>query len=1025
MTKCKLLLCAFLFGITLQTWAQTRQLQGVVLEAGDLPLPGASILVKGTTTGVSTDKDGKFSISVGQGTQTLVVSFIGYIPREVPITASNNYTIMLDTDATGLEEVVVIGYGAVKRNDLTGAVASLSAENLTEQRKTDIGQAMQGRVAGVDARALSTKPGAPISFKIRGNTVISNQNAERDGVSDNLAADLSQPLFVVDGIFFNDINILNPADIDQIDILKDASATAIYGARGANGVIIITTKNGIEGRTQITYDGTFGVRSAVNKPDFFNGPEYLEFVEGLVRSRDWKGTNLSVADYNNINPDLSTEIRTTNDEASNAASGRFTNWGDDYLNTAIQTSHNIGISGGADGLVYSGSAGYLKDEGLVGIEAFERYNLSASLTKKVSNKLTIGLKTYLTYSDREEGSRELLRSTFRLPPTVNSLDASGNVILFPDDQDLRFTNPFYDANGAWLVNTKTMAVIANAFINYKPTQWLSLKTQIAPNIGNTRFGEFRGLYTKAARNDPSRIQSHYDSFFNTSYTWDNIADMNFNIGGEQSLKATLISSLYYNQREFSQIETRDFDTDAYTFYNTESGTNIRDYDTQYYKETLASFAGRINYSIQDKYLFTFTGRYDGSSKLAVSNKWAFFPSAAFAWKISDEDFLQGSNWISSMKIRTSYGESGNDSPVSAYSSLAFLGGADYLFGNNITNGVFSNGLPNYDLTWERSKEFNFGLDVSMFQNKVGMTLELYNKTTVGSIFNRDLLAISGYSSAIGNFGSVENSGIELTLNTKNIRRQDFLWSTSFNFARNRNRILELDGDLDFFIPNSPNGRTRHQIYKVGEAVDAIYAFEVQGIWQLDEVDEAAAFGQFPGEYRFVDQNNDGIITNEDDRVVLGSSSPDWIAGMTNTFDYKNFSFSFQLFTRQGTFGHSEFLQNFVPWQGDDAKFNKLDLDYWTPNNPDAENPALEYGANVDYYYTDFDFVKVGNIGFGYQLPKSVVERMNVSNLRLSLNLQNPFIFTDYAGPDPETGLQNSYNGAYSVQTILFGLNLTF
>ena len=853
MEKLKLLLFACLLGFSLSSWAQTRQIQGIVLEAGDIPLPGATVLAKGTSNGVSTDVNGKFSMTVTEGTDALVVSFIGYIAKEVDLNASNTYSIMLEADATGLQEVVVIGYGSVKRNDLTGAVASLSAENLTAQKKTDIAQAIQGRVAGVDARALSNKPGAPLSFKIRGNTVISNQNAERDGVSNNLAADLSQPLFVVDGIFFTDINILNPADIDQIDILKDASATAIYGARGANGVVIISTKNGIEGKTQITYDGTFGVRSVVNKPDFYSGDEYVDFVGDLVRSRDWKGTGLTAADYNALTPDLSTEFRASNEEASNVASGRYTNWQNDYINPGIQTSHNIGISGGSNGLVYSGSAGFLKDEGVMGIEGFDRYNLRASLSKKVSKTFTIGLKTYLTYSEREEGSRELQRSSLRLPPTVNSLNPDGSVILFPDDQDLRFTNPYYDANGAWQVNSKKMAVIANVFLNYKPTEWLNLKTQFAPNIGNTRLGEFRGLYTKAARNDPGRIQSHYDSFFDTSYTWDNIADMNFNISDDQSLKATLISSLYYNQREFSQIETRNFDTDAFSYYNTESGTNVRDYDTEFYKQTLASFAGRLNYSIKDKYLFTFTGRYDGSSKLAPENKWAFFPSAAFAWKVSDESFMQNANWVSSLKLRASYGESGNDSPVSAYSSLAFLGGADYLFGNNVTNGVISNGLPNYNLTWERSKEFNLGVDLSMLQNKVGLSLEVYNKRTIGSIFNRDLLAISGYSSAIGNFGSVQNSGIELTLNTKNIRSKDFLWSTNFNFAKNVNKILELDGDLDSFVPTTSNGRTRHQIYKVGEAVDAIYAYEVDGIWQINEVDQAATFGQLPGEYKFVDQ----------------------------------------------------------------------------------------------------------------------------------------------------------------------------
>lgn len=1025
MEKLKLLLIAIFIGFSFNSWAQTTQVTGVVLDDEQMPLPGANIIVKGTSNGVVTDFDGNFSISVEEGTGTLVISYVGFVTQEITLDGSTNYSITLAADAAGLDEVVVIGYGAVKRTDLTGAVASLSAENLTQQKKTDIGQAVQGRVAGVDVRALSNKPGAPLSIKIRGNTVISNTNAGRDGLSDTLAADRSNPLYVVDGVFFDDINILNPADIKQLDILKDASATAIYGARGANGVVIITTKNGIEGKTQFTYEATLGARSVVNQPDFFSGDEYVAFVEDVIRSRDWKGTSLTVADYNNLVPDTSAEFQSSNEEASNVTNRRYTDWANDYLNTGIQTSHALGMSGGSNGLVYSGSIGYLSDEGVMGIEGFKRYNLSTSITKKVSDKFNVGLKTYLAFSEREEGSRELFRSTLRLAPTVNSFDTNGEIILFPDQQDLRFPNPYYEARGDWTTNTKSLDVITNVFLNYAPTDWINVKTQFAPSFKNRRFGEFRGLFTKPSRNDPSRIQSHYDAFFETSYTWDNIIDFNFDVAEGHNLKATAISSVYYNQLEYSNIETRNFDTDAYLFYNTEAGTDIRDSDSQYYKETLASFAGRLNYSIDDKYLFTFTGRYDGSSKLSSGNKWSFFPSAAFAWKVTDEDFMQNTDWINNLKLRLSYGESGNDSTIGAYSSFAFLGNSDYLLGTSPINGLISNGLPSKGLTWERSKELNFGLDLAVLQNKVRLGLEIYNKETEGSIFNRDLFGITGYDDAIGNFGSVRNSGVEITLNTVNVQTENFKWTTNINYAKNKNEILSLDGDLDSFIPSEPNGRTRHQIYKVGQPVDAIFAYEVEGLWQVDEAAEAATYGRFPGEYKFKDQNGDNTISAEDDKVIIGSSSPDWIAGMTNTFTYKNLDLSIQVYTRQGTVGHSEFYQNFMPYQGDDAKFNKLDVDYWTPNNPNAKYPALEYGNNVDYYYTDFDFIKIGNIGFGYQFTDKVLEKLKMSSLRLSLDLQNPFIFTDYKGPDPETGLQNSYNAGYSVKTVLFGLKLSY
>lgn len=1022
MKKLKLLLMAFFVGLSFTSWAQSN-VSGGVTDEQNMPIPGVNVLVKGTSTGAATDFDGNYSIKASNG-DVLVFSYIGYETLEVAYTGQSPFNVKLIEDASELDEVVIIGYGAVKRTDLTGAVESLSAADLTEQKKTDIGQALQGRVAGVDVRAISNKPGAPLSIKIRGNTAITNTNAGRDGISDNLDSDLSKPLYVVDGVFFDDINVLNPADIEQMDILKDVSATAIYGSRGANGVVIITTKSGIEGKTVFTYEATLGTRSVTNEPDYFTGDEYVEFVGDVVRSREWQnlfsGGTPTVADYNNIDVAslIGQEFQSTNEEASNVANGRYTNWIKDFQETGVQTSHNLGMSGGSDGLVYNAGIGYLSDEGVLGIEDYERYNFTASLSKKVSDKFTVGVKAYLAHSEREQGSQELYRSTQRLPPTVNSRDTDGNLILFPDDQDLRFTNPYYDANGEWRLNTKSTNIIANVFLNYKANDWVTFKTQFSPNLSYERNGEYRGLFTKAARNDPSRTRAVYQAASSIAYTWDNIADFNFDITEDHSLKATLISSVYYKEDEGNNIQTRDFDTDAYLFFNTGAGTDVRDNDSFYQKETTSSFAARLNYGFQDKYLLTFTGRYDGASKLAVGNKWSFFPSAAFAWKVINEDFMQNADWLDNLKLRVSYGESGNYDTVSPYQSLAFLSNSDYLFGDDLNNGVVVAGLSNRELTWEESREVNVGLDLGILNNKVRLGLEVYRKTTDGSILNRTLSPITGYSSATGNFGSVRNSGVEITLNTRNIQTENFQWTTNLNFARNKNEILELDGDLDL-IPFGSHG-----VLQIGEAVDAIWALDNIGIWQLDEADQAAVYGRFPGQHKFDDVNDDGVF-NDDDKKVLGQTSPDWTAGMTNTFAYKNLDLSVQVYTRQGSFGHSEFNQLSVPWQGDDAKFNKVDLDYWTPNNTDSKNPALEYGNDTNWYYTDFDFVRISNIGLGYQFPQEVLEKLNMSSLRLSLDVQNPFTFTDYEGSDPETGLQNNYNGGYLTRTVLFGLKLSY
>ncbi|MGB5818727.1 MAG: TonB-dependent receptor [Saonia sp.] len=1026
--KLKFLLLLF-FVVSSATFAQT-QISGVVLDESNVPLSGANVQEKGSINGVVADFDGNFTITVSDNNATLVISYIGFETKEIVLDGSTTYTIQLTTSSTGLDEVVVIGYGSVKKSDLTGAVASVSNETLTEQRKTDIGQAIQGRVAGVDVRTLNSKPGAPLSIQIRGNTVITaNQGSERDGVSDDITTDPDQPLYVVDGVFFDNINVLNPADIEQIDILKDVSATAIYGARGANGVVIITTKNGIEGVTRFTYDATFGLRSATNLPDFFSGPEYVEFVDDVLRAREWQGTDFSVDAYNNVVIDRSTEFQTSNEEASNVANGRYTDWADLLRGTGIQTSHTVGMSGGSNGLVYSGSLGYLKDEGVIGIEEFERYNIGLSASKRLSDKFTLGIKTYLALSEREAGSPELFRSSLRLAPTVNPFDENGELILVPDEQDQRFINPFFEDQGSYTAETRSLDVIANVFLNYKPNDWFNFKTQFSPTVSSTRFGEFRGLLTRSSRNDPTRVRSTYDTRLRTSYTWDNIADFDFNIAEGHKLKTTLITSLFYDNTEGSDIETRNFDTDAFLFFNTEGGTDIRTFDTFQIQETLASFAARINYNIQDKYLFTLTGRYDGSSKLAVGNQWDFFPSAAFAWRASQEDFLKEVDWLNDLKFRVSYGESGNDNPVSPFSSFAFLEQSSFLFGTNLANGQFVQTLPNEELTWEVSRELNLGVDLAILGNRINLAFEYYNKTTDGSILARTLSSITGFGddglpTTIGNFGSVRNRGVELTLNTVNVRTDNFSWRTNLNFSANDNEILELFGDTDQ-IPISSDVRF-NGVLQEGAPIDAVWSYEVDGIYGTDDVAEAASFGFLPGQYRFVDQNDDGVI-NQEDRVVLGSQSPDWIAGMTNTFNYKNFELNVQVNTRQGTFGHSEFLQNFSTFQGDRAVFNSLDQDYWTPLNQNAEFPSPEYGedSSFPWFNTSFDFVRVGNIGLGYTFPQQILDKFKMSNFRLSLDVQNPFTFTDFAGPDPETGLQNSFGQTYAIRTFLFGLKVAY
>jgi len=1017
------MMLALLLGLSFNTWAQTMEVSGVVLDDQKMGIPGASVIIKGTTTGTATDIDGKFFINVDKG-QVLVISFVGFKSQELTMDGKTHFDVVLENSAIGLDEVVAIGYGAVKKSDLTGSVASLDSDKLTEMRKTDVGQAIQGQIAGVDVRRVSSKPGAPLSIKIRGNTVITNTNVDNDGVTNDLSRDLSKPLYVVDGIFLDDISIIDPSNIKKMDILKDASATAIYGSRGANGVVIVTTKSGIEGKTVFTYDGSFGITSAVNRPDMMDGDEYVQFVKDGVRGKKWRTLweteNPLAEDFDNIDitEELESQFRSSNGETDNIANKRYTDWTKEFLNTAIQTSHSVGMSGGQNGMVYNASIGYLKDEGVIGIEKYERYTAAVSLSKKVTDQITVGIRTNLAYSEREEGSRELWRSLHRMAPTVSPYDENGDPVLFPDDQESRFLNPYYDANGSWEVNTRRTDVIANFYVDYKPVEWFSFKSTFAPNLRTIRLGEYRSLKTKAARNQQSRTRSIYNTMFDNSYSWDNIANFDFKPFEDHKLKATLISSLYYNQIEGSNIQVRNLDSDSYSFYNTAGGDDVRERDSYYTKQTLASFAARVNYNIKEKYLFTFTGRYDGSSKLAEGEKWTFFPSAAFAWRVSEEDFMQDFSWLDNLKVRLSYGEAGNDAPVKPYASMAFLSNSGYLFGNSTATGKTVENLSNEKLTWERSKEYNFGLNIGILNNRVRLDAELYQKDTDGGILNRELMYITGYSSAVGNYGELRNKGIELVLNTVNVRTDDFSWETSINFAKNKNEILKLADGVDQFLYG------KYGILRVGESVDAIYGYEKDGIWQMSEAAEAKTYGAVPGMYKIVDQDGDGAITGDKDKVVLGSNSPDWIGGITNNFRYKDFDMNVMVYTRQGAYGHSEFYEHHSP-EDTNTSFNRVDRNYWTPTNQngDVQLPGIRpsYGNT---FFTEMSFVKVGNIGLGYNVPKSILNKWNISKVRLSLDVQNPFTFSDYKGPDPETGLQNSYNMGYSLKTVLFGLKVT-
>lgn len=996
-----------------------QQVKGKVTSLLDgIGLPGVNILIKGTTQGAVTDADGNYTISVNSGEDILIFSYIGYVAEEVVVGDRTIVDVALAEDLETLKEVVVIGYGTTDRKELAGAVGSMNATKIKEANKVSPLQALQGQVAGVDIQAAGNKPGEPFNVRIRGaSTINSNESIGNAGFSPG-----QNPLFVVDGIFVNDISFLNPSDIERMDVLKDAASTSIYGSRGSNGVVIISTKRGKKGsRLNVSYESYYGIREAYNLPDIFEGEEFVDFFIDAAVGLQHSGGNTSFGRDDVV---LSDFLRSN--EIENINNNNYTDWVDLILQNGFQTKHDLNVSGGSDNVAYNFSVGYIKDEGTFPGEDLDRYTLSGSMDADVSPKFKIAFSTYATFGMRDEGSREGFRSAYRLRPTGTPYEDNGELRFFPLEGETFITNPLFEEANITR-ETRSINLIGSIALTYKPIENLSFTTSFSPNIDFNRYGEYRGLFSKSVSDRQNRTRAQVDNRNRLAYTWDNIINYNFNLSEDHAIKTTFVSSTFLDREESYSTQTRDHSSDLFLFYNIGSGADIRTPSSGLRKLTLQSFTGRVGYSFQNKYLLTLTGRYDGASILAEGNKWAFFPSAAFAWRIADEAFMKGQNAFSELKLRVSYGETGNNGTGGGLQPL----GSQSLLRNEFTNfgdqpirtTGFAN-LANQDLEWERMSEVNFGIDFGLLKNRIYGSIDLYSRNSDGIIFERRLPRVTGFGGVFDNIGEVRNRGIELLINSVNIDNGTFKWTTSLNFTKNSNEILNLIDDVEdlrFGV------RDADLIHRVGEEIGSIFFYQFDGIWQTDEADEALGFGQRPGQVKVKDLNNDGQIT-DDDRTIIGSVNPDWTGGITNTFNYKGFDFTIFINTRQGAKEFSWFHRSHG-WDQDErpARFNGLNREYWTPDNPinDWWQPGNGGPWKRTLFYHDVSFVKVGYMTLGYNFSPQVTEKLKIGGLRVYFTAQNPFIFTSYEGWDPETASRNSWGSAYLSRTLIGGLNINF
>lgn len=934
---------------------------------------GASVIIKGTGRGTTTDVEGRFSFSVPNENAAIVVSFIGYETQELAVGNRTVFDIVLKADLKQLEEVVVVGYGEIKKADLTGAVAQIQTKDITRANPVVAARAIQGQVAGATVTKSSNRPGAGYSITIRGENTINNS---------------TEPLIVIDGLIGGDLNNLNPNDIQTMDVLKDASSTAIYGARGANGVVIVTTKKGLSGKPRVNYDSYVGVKVPAHLPKLMNTEQ---FYKAIYTDRILEG---------------STGATFTAAETANIKNGQTTDWVDLITDPALQMSHNLSVSGGNDKTTYRFSAGYLNENGNVLYTGFKRYNLNAGLDSKLGERFRVGFTSYLTYSDQNVGSGESLRNAYRARPTgtvyyADLANPSENGDLNVEGyafwmgiNDKQVGNPLMDIDpNTSKLQTTVMTALGNAYAEVSLVKGLTFRTSLSASYSSTKVGDFRGQWSKSQIGAKPRAQ--YDNRTLGNYTIDNILNYNLELG-KHRLTFTGLQSAFYQRNEAYTIAVRDLPYDS-DWYALNTAATISSIGSSLVERSLLSYMGRINYSFNDKYLLTLTGRSDGASQLSEGNKWAFFPSVALGWRIGDEPFISKLNVFSALKLRLSYGQVGN-STVNPYSTQAGLINTGYDFDGTAAYGFAPANLANKDLRWERSKEFNVGVDFGFFKNRISASLELYNRKTVDLILNQKLPTATGFSQVVANVGEIENKGVELTLNTVNVAKTNFNWNSTFAFTRNRNKLLSLYG----------NGQTVDKGNRlfVGYPIRSNFDYKFDGIWQTADKDLATKYRQVPGSVRVVDANNDGVISSTDaidDRMVLGTQLPNWILGITNRFKYQDFDFSFFTYYRNGVqYNNSTLSGTFGEITG--TRYNKLaSLDYWRSDNPSntyfgvaAANP---YRGAINYQ--DASFLRISDITLGYTVPKAMIDRLKIASARIYTQVLNPFVFSKFTGFDPE------------------------
>ncbi|MBQ3632394.1 MAG: TonB-dependent receptor [Prevotella sp.] len=1035
---------------------QVKTVKGHVTDEFGEPMIGVTVKVKGSTAGTVTDMNGDFTIDMG-GKNNLELSYVGYMPMTLQAKGSGTLQIAMKPDSKMMDEVLVIGYGTVKKRDALGAISQVKADDIKQAPVLNAMEGLSGKIAGLDITRESGQAGASPQILLRGNR--------------SLQADCS-PLFIIDGVP-GSIDNLNPNDIESIEVLKDASSTAIYGAEGANGVVIVTTRQGVKGKTQVDFNAYVGINAFPSYPTTLSGQQWIDFLVAGYRAGD---EYMPEDEQDDIVYKAFQGAKLSDGAYQAYKNNEWVNWRDEILQTGVQQNYNVSVRGGTDKSQSYMSAGYQQEKGLYRNDRADALTFRAGSNYLLNSMVTIGFQSTVSYKNRERRNTRLSKSLTQIP-LGQVYNDDGTLKQYPIDDMNTYVNILADDQDyAYKNNTKSTHITIAPYVEIKPLKGLSLKSLINTSLSNNRQGVWDGLNTYmelTGSQSPNQRSATYTNGNGWGYSWQNVLNYAFTIGQHHDVTLTGVTEYGKSRSEGSSMYNEEFNFDDYLYYNFTDGKN-KTTTTSYAETSKMSYALRASYSMMGRYLLSASVRWDGASVLYKEKRWNAFPAVSAGWRISDEPFMKGTrSWLDNLKLRVGYGITGNSS-IKPYSSLQLVetSATHVTLGDqDVTPYKLTEHVTNYDLTWEKSYNWNVGVDFGLLGGRIDGALELYTTDTKDVLYDRPLPTAFGVYNAkttykkTSNIARIQNRGIELTINSRNIVNRDFTWATTFTFAKNVEKLKEINLGNNVTVDNL----VALNLF-LDNPVNTFYGYKKLGIWQKNEEEQAKCMGnevgtvkvdvpqlvwdpnyayqtldddgnvegQYKGAYYIpgeVDENgqqvyytrdNPYVVSANTDRQILGSKTPDWTIGLQNVFTYKNFDLSIMMNMRWGQMINGELLSYI-------SNVNQPECyDYWTESNPTNAYPRPIQGYSMttaqkeSMYYVDGSFFKIKNITLGYTLPRMAMQKLGVTKTRLYATITNPFILAKehslLKGMDPESNASDKFP---LYKTLVFGVNVSF